>query len=316
MKYLLRIIGILFLILFVIGMILAICFGHRDIPLETLTAKYANSSSSFISIEGMDVHYRDEGNTNDSLPIVLIHGTGSSLHTFDEWTKSLSVDHRVIRMDLPAYGLTGPFPDRDYSTDNYVAFIHNFLEKLEIEQCILGGNSLGGSISWNVALTYPELVKELILIDATGYPTTSESRPIAFKMATIPVIKHIFKFITPRSFAKGSIENVYADKAKVTDKLVDRYWELTLRPGNRQAFVDRINTSNDGNNHRNIPKIRQKTLVLWGDQDRLIPPDNAQRFHSDLKNDTLVILQDVGHVPMEEDPKLSLEAVRSFLADF
>ena len=263
-------------------------------------------------MDGMEVHYRDEG-AKGSIPIVLIHGTGSSLHTFDAWVDELKQDYRVIRMDLPGYGLTGPFPDRDYSIAAYVEFIEHFLSAQGIDKCILGGNSLGGQISWRFTIENPEKVEKLILIDAAGYNYKSESEPVAFRIAKTPILKNMLTFITPRSVAKSSVENVYDDKSKVTDDLITRYFELTLSEGNRQAFIDRFEAKKDPNAHKQIPNIHQPTLIIWGDQDLLIPVEIARSFHEDLPNDTLVILKDVGHVPMEESPQESLEAVLSFL---
>ena len=304
------------ILLFGIGflvILIAALFGYQDISLEDLKTKYAPAPSSFISVDGMDVHFRDEGEATDSIPIVLIHGTGSSLHTFNDWTTQLVQDYRVVRMDLPAYGLTGPFPDRNYSIDNYVVFLKHFLNSLGIKKCVLAGNSLGGGIAWNFTAEYPEMVDKLILIDASGYPSEAKSVPLAFKIARTPVIKNIFTFITPRFMVKASVENVFADKTKVTETLVDRYFELTLREGNRQAFVDGFRMKKDTSSHQNIKLIEQRTLVLWGEQDKLIPMKMAHQFHDDLPNDTLVILKDVGHVPMEESPNQSLEPFISFL---
>ncbi len=299
--------------IFLLAIIIVLLFGYRDIPLEDLKTKYATAPSSFVAVDGMNVHFRDEGDSTDATPIVLIHGTGSSLHTFDDWTTQLKNDYRVIRMDLPAYGLTGPFPDRNYSMDHYVSFIKNFLTALGIKKCVLGGNSLGGGIAWNFTTKYPDMVDKLILIDAAGYPTKAERLPLAFKLAQTPFIKNIFTYITPRFVAKASVENVFADKTKVTEALIDRYFELTLRKGNRQAFVDRLNTKKEISTHQNIALIKQQTLVLWGEQDQLIPVENALQFHDDLPNDTLVIMKNVGHVPMEERPNQSLESVLLFL---
>jgi len=296
--------------------IIILLFGYRDIPLEELKAKYGQEPSSYIGVDGMDVHFRDEGDPTDSIPIVLIHGTGSSLHTFDKWTEELKKDYRVVRMDLPAYGLTGPFPHRTYTIDQYVTFLNHFLEQKGIEQCIMGGNSLGGQIAWNYTVAYPEKVTKLVLIDAAGYPFEAESIPVAFKLATIPVIKNLFTFITPKSIARSSVESVYADKSKVTEDLADRYFELTLRSGNRQAFVDRISQAARSSDFDKIKAIEQPTLILWGDQDLLIPVENALRFQQDLPNDTLVILENAGHVPMEEVPQRSIEPVLSFLRGF
>lgn len=315
MKIIIKSIKILLIGIGILVILITSFYGYRDIPLDDLKAKYAPEPSSFISVNGMDVHFRDEGDQTDSIPIVLIHGTGSSLHTFDEWTARLKSNFRVIRMDLPAYGLTGPFSHRDYSIDKYVDFVQHFLKTLGVEKCIIGGNSLGGTIAWSFAVKHPELVDKLILIDAGGYPAKAKNKdkPVAFKIAQTPFIKNIFTFITPRSVARSSVENVYADKTKVTDSLVDRYFELTLREGNRQAFIDRFEAKKDTSAYHKIKLIEQKTLVLWGEQDKLIPKEKAYQFHNDLRNDTLVIMKDIGHVPMEESPDQSLEVVLSFL---
>jgi pimeloyl-ACP methyl ester carboxylesterase len=304
-----------FTFIFILAATLLICllFGHRDKSVADLKIKYATPPSAFVEINGLNVHYRDEGDVTDSLPIVLIHGTGSSLHTFDKWVETLKMQKRVVRMDLPAYGLTGPFPSRNYSIDNYTQFIEQFLAARGIKHCILGGNSLGGQIAWQFTVRKPEMVSKLILIDAAGYPIQSKSTPIAFRLARTPVLNQIMKFITPRQMAKLSVENVYFDKTKVSEALVDRYFDLTLREGNRQAFVDRLTMVQTSNNLPKIKTIQQPTLVLWGDQDWLIPVDHAHHWHDDLPNDTLVILKNIGHVPMEESPKESLDPVLSFL---
>ena len=302
-----------FSIILSIILVIVLLFGHRDIPLEKLKDKYAPPPSFFMTLDGMEVHVRDEGNAQDSVPIVLIHGTGASLHTFEAWTSELKREHRVLSMDLPGYGLTGPFPHRDYSMDRYVEFMLHFLQSLNIEQCVLGGNSLGGAIAWRFALEHPDMVDKLVLIDAAGYPSESESVPIAFRIAKMRGINRIFTFITPRSLAKASLENVYADESKVSKELIDRYFELTLRKGNRQAYLDRMGVKRYPQAFEKIKTIEQPTLILWGDRDELIPVTNAYRFHHDLPNDTLVILQDAGHVPMEEDPERSLKILKTFL---
>ncbi|MCX2743333.1 alpha/beta hydrolase [Mangrovivirga sp. M17] len=315
MKKLGKFIKLVFATLLIIIALTALFFGHSNIPLEELKAKYANDASAFISINGADVHYRDEGNQADSLPIVLIHGTGASLHTFNVWANELKSEHRVVRMDLPGYGLTGPFANQDYSIDHYVDFLNTFLDSLNIDNCILAGNSLGGHIAWRFTDEYPEKVNKLILIDAAGYPFKSKSRPLAFQMAKIPVVNSAFTFITPRFVVKSSIKNVYVNDSKVTEELIDRYFELTLRKGNRQAFVDAFDTRKNTEAYKNIPSIKKRTLVLWGAQDDLIPVDQAHRFHEDLPNDTLVILDNAGHVPMEEVPNRSLTVVRDFISE-
>ncbi len=304
-----------FLLYVFIGLVLLISllFGHRDRSVEELKTKYAQAPSAFIELAGMDVHYRDEGNPRDSLPIVLLHGTGASLHTFDAWAGALKGNRRVIRMDLPGFGLTGPFPDRRYSIDQYVDFVASFLAKRGVRQCVLAGNSLGGQIAWNFTLAHPETVRKLVLIDAAGYPVQSTRVPVAFRIARIPGLNKILTFITPRFVIKSSVENVYADKGQVSEALVDRYFELSLRKGNRQALVDRMQMPYDTTRIRKIPNIRQPTLILWGEDDGLIPLQSAYRFQQDLPNDTLVVLKNSGHVPMEENPVESLQVLLDFI---
>jgi pimeloyl-ACP methyl ester carboxylesterase len=314
MKFLKKLLKISVISTALIVVFISVFFGYKAIPLDKLKAKYAPSPSAFTSLDGMNVHYRDEGNKADTIPIVLIHGTSSSLHTFEGWTSKLKKSHRVIRMDLPGFGLTGPFPHRNYTIEHYVDFINHFLEVKDIKHCVLAGNSLGGNIAWRFAVKYSNKIDKLVLIDASGYPLHSKSVPIAFRLAKVPVLNNILTFITPRFMAKASIENVYADKSKVTESLVDRYFELTLRKGNRQALVDRMKMPGNTDTLQ-IKNIHKPTLILWGDKDFLIPLDNALKFHRDLPNDTLVILKNAGHVPMEENPDESLAVFTAFLKD-
>lgn len=313
MKRVIKFLKIFFVSIVAIFVIIFILFGHADKSLAELKPKYANAASAFISIDSLDVHYRDEGNATDSLPIVLLHGTGASLHTFDAWTSVLKNEKRVVRMDLPAFGLTGPFPDGNYSIENYVRFIHDFLLAKGITKCILAGNSLGGQIAYRFTITHPLMVDKLILIDAAGYPLESKSVPIGFRIARIPILNKLLTIVTPRFMVRASVENVYADKTKVTDSIVDRYFDLTLRAGNRQALVDRMTFAYDTSTIPLIKNIQQRTLILWGEQDLLIPTKSAYRFHDDLPNDTLVILKNLGHVPIEEGARESLEVVIRFL---
>jgi pimeloyl-ACP methyl ester carboxylesterase len=317
MKLLIKALKYLFIFILTIIVGLSALYWKSDIPLETLKEKYANSDSKFIEVDGMSERYRVEGLAQDSIPLVLLPGTGASLHTWDGWVNALKTERKIIRLDLPAYGLTGPNPTSDYSQEFYASFINDFLTKLGVKKCIIAGNSLGGSIGWNFAVKYPEKVSKMILVDAGGYPMKSKSVPIAFQVAGLPVIKNLFKYVTPRSIVQKSIENVYADKSKVTEVLVDRYFELSLRNGNRQAFIDRMSEfRNKGIVNVKTAKIKDlsvPTLIIWGEKDLLIPLEVGEKFHADLPNDTLVVFKNLGHTPMEEDAAKTVAVVKEFL---
>jgi pimeloyl-ACP methyl ester carboxylesterase len=302
------------LLLIVILFICLMAFNWKnDVSVEKLKKKYANEASEFTEIAGMPVHFRDQGLATDSLPIVLIHGTGASLHTWEGWVNELKSEHRVITLDLPAYGLTGPNATGDYSQDFYSNFMEQFLSKLNIKRCILGGNSLGGAVTWAYALEHPKRVSKMILVDAGGYPMVSKSVPIAFQVARIPVVSNLFKYILPRSIIEKSLQNVYVHDERITDELIERYYDLASRTGNRKAFVDRMKIAIYSDKYLKIKTLTIPTLIIWGKQDGLIPLTVGEQFHQDLVNDTLVVFNDLGHTPMEEDPKNTVKAVVGFL---
>jgi pimeloyl-ACP methyl ester carboxylesterase len=285
-----------------------------DKSVQELSVRWASAPSQFANINGMQVHLRDEGPRDDPLPIVLLHGTSASLHTWDGWVSGLKDKRRVIRMDLPAFGLTGPNPQNDYSIAAYVQFVQATLDAMGVKECVLGGNSLGGQIAWASAAALPERVKKLILVDAAGYRFESTSVPIGFRIALTPGLRWIAEKILPRSVVEKSLHSVYGDPSKVSQELVDRYYDLALRAGNRQALGRRFEqrfTSDEAQ----IAMLKVPTLILWGGQDRLIPPDSARRFAKDIAGSTLVVFDALGHVPHEEDPGATLAPVQTFLAD-
>ena len=298
-----------------IALILAInSVAYSDISVDDLKVKYANQYSKFIEVDGMQVHYRIEG---EGFPIVLIHGTASSLHTWDAWTKELKKTNTIIRMDLPAFGLTGPNKTADYSIKSYTTFLDQFLNEIAIDSFHLVGNSLGGNIAWNYAAEHPNKVDKLILVDASGLPT-NKPQPAVFKMAKTPVVSNLFLYVTPKFFINKNMQEVYADDTKITDDLVSRYHKMALREGNRQAFIDRARMDFKLDSKANIDKlksIQNSTLLIWGAQDNWIPLDNGIRMDSVMQNSKLVVLESSGHVPMEENPEESLAIFKQFIND-
>ena len=284
-----------------------------DVPVESLTARWAPPPSTFVEVEGLRVHLRDEGPRDDPLPIVLLHGTSASLHTWDGWAAALRGQRRVIRFDLPGFGLTGPNTTGDYREASYARFVLAVLDALSVRRCVLGGNSLGGEIAWRTALAAPERVASLILVDAAGYAFVPRSIPIGFRLARTPVLNRLVENTLPRALVAASVRNVYGDPARVNDELIALYQAMTLRAGNRRALVQRLAQLDGGASQALIATIRQPTLILWGGRDRLIPPENALRFARDIAGSRLEVFDALGHVPHEEDPMRTVEAVQRFV---
>ncbi len=279
-----------------------------DVPVEALLPRYANGASRFLELQGLRVHYRDEG---QGPPLLLLHGTGASLHTWDAWTAALSPTHRVLRMDLPGFGLTGPTRTGDYSVQAYVAFLEAFRQALGLERFALAGNSLGGQIAWNYAAAYPQHVTALILVDPAGFKI---ARPaLVFRLARVPFVSTLLSSLDPGPMVRKSLRDAYGDARKVTPELLERYRQLTLREGNRAAFLARAQ-QREPDRTAELSHLSAPTLVLWGEEDRLIPVGHAQRFAEAIPGAQLRVYPGVGHVPMEEIGERSAADVAAFLA--
>ncbi len=286
--------------------------GASSRPLSELTQNYTNQDSRFIAVDNLVIHYRDEG---QGPVLVLLHGVASSLQTWDGWAEQLKDSFRIIRLDLPAHGLTGPDPTRErYSTDYMVSVLDHFMNRLGIAEFSLAGNSLGGYISWNYAQAYPQKVQKLILLDAAGYP---QDMPFIMNMASWPLVGELSTLMMPRFIIGWNLKAAYGDNDKVTDRLVKRYHDLTLRKGNRSGLVDVFRTMKEQSSNpelgAGVTQVITPTLLMWGEEDDWVPLDIMAQFRRDLPDVRGITYEGVGHMPMEELPVQTARDARSFL---
>lgn len=300
-----------FLVLIIAILAAGIFFLMKDpIPLEALKEKYVNEHSSWIDIDGLNVHYRDEG---EGQPVILVHGTGASLQTFDQWTDTLKKYYRVIRMDIPAFGLTGPNATNNYSLEAYVKFIDDFTKKLGVSDFILGGNSLGGEIAWKYAYYHPENVKALLLLNPAGSPIQKFDMPLfsAFRLARIPVISTLFADIDPKLTVEKTVKQAYEKDELVTPEKVEMYYEMSMREGNRAAFVHRLQQV-DKDPILQPEKVETPTLILWGEKDAILVLEQFDGFKG-MKNMQSIIYPGVGHTPQDEVAVESVHDAMKFI---
>jgi pimeloyl-ACP methyl ester carboxylesterase len=296
-----------------LGVVFVAANWAPELTVEDLRARWAPPPSVFLDVAGIKVHLRDEGPRDDASPIVLLHGTGSSLHAWDDWASALTDRRRVIRYDMAGFGLTGPSPDGVYSVDDDVRLLIAVLDRLGVERCVLGGNSLGGAVAWRTALAHPARVDKLILVDAGGYPAHSQSIPIGFRLARLPVISSLLTHTLPRSLVVQGLHNTFGDPGRVTPEMVERAIAMNQREGNRRALVERFRQRRPDGLAQRIPELKLPTLIVWGGRDRLIPPEDAERFRRDIAGSVLAVFDDLGHAPEEEDPARTVTAVKRFL---
>ncbi len=291
------------LLVLILAAVTALAFAWTpDRPVETLKARWAKPPSEFVTIDGMQVHLRDEGPRDDATPIVMLHGTASSLYTWQGWADRLKATHRVIRFDRPGFGLTGPNPNNDYSMRYYATFLQRLLDRLGVKKAIIVGNSSGGRMAWEFAVAYPDRVSKLVLLAPAGYPR-STPLPMGLRIAMSPTASPLLEHILPKSQVRKGLEGTYGDPAKVTNEEVDRNYEITLRAGNRKALGETLRQAQNVDDSAAIKRVTAPTLILWGTRDTVIPPTpDAAEFHRDIVSSTLVMLPGVGHVAQEEDP--------------
>jgi pimeloyl-ACP methyl ester carboxylesterase len=271
--------------------------------------RWAKPPSTFVPVEGMQVHVRDEG-PRDAPTILLVHGTGNSLHTWDGWAARLRDSFRVVSFDRPGFGLTGPNPTGDYSMRFYVDFLRRLLDVVGIERAVIAGNSAGGRVAWQFAVAEPGRVAALVLLASAGYPRMTP-RTFGFRLAMSPLGPLILR-LASKTAVKRSIRRTYGDPSKVTQEVIDRSYDLMQAPGVRNALGATLRQLDASDESALIRTITVPTLILWGTNDAVVPYTDAERFHADIAGSTLVTLPGVGHLPQEEDPGATAASFRRF----
>jgi pimeloyl-ACP methyl ester carboxylesterase len=274
-----------------------------------LEARWAPHPSQFIDALGLRLHVRDTG-PREAPAVLLLHGFGASLHTWEDWAPLLEDRFRLIRLDLPGFGLTGPDPSRDYSDVRAVAVIAALLDALGVERASVVGSSMGGRIAWRFAAAMPERVERLVLMAPDGF--ASHGRAYG-KSPRLPPLLRILPYSLPRPLLRRATAPAYADPAMLTDALIERYRDMLLAPGVRRAILDQVGQAVLVDPEPLLRRISAPVLLLWGERDRAVPVGHASDYLRVLADARLEVLPGIGHVPMEEAPEASAAALRRFL---
>jgi len=304
-----------------IALILALLIGAGvyfytpDLAHDALVARYGGPPTQPIALaDGSTAYYRDQGNPG-GLPVVLLHGAGSNLFTWEGWIPALTPKYRVITVDLPGHGLTGRTPGDDYSVKGMEDFVDRLTAALHIDRYVVGGNSMGGGVAANLALDRPERILGLILVDAAGVtiPGLKQDLPIGFKLARMPVVKYLLLWFTPKTLVAEGLKKSYGNPSLVTDAQVERYWMLLRHEGNRAAALKRFGLAQPEPLNSRLGQLTMPTLVLWGEADRLLPLDMGKLYAATIPGAQAVYFPGAGHVPQEEIAEQSGAAAAAFL---
>lgn len=276
-----------------------------------LAERYLRSPQDLVRVDGVQLHVRDEG-PKDAPAIVLLHGFGASLHTWEPWAQALSKDFRVIRYDAPGSGLSAPDPTGNYTDARSLQLLGDLMTQLGVDRAALVGNSMGGRIAWLFAAAQAQRVSKLVLISPDGFASPGFEYG---KAPEVPAVLQLMRVVLPRAVLRMNLKPAYVDPQTLTDPLLDQYHDLLRAPGAREAMLQRMRQMVLTDPVPRLKTIKAPTLLLWGEEDAMIPLSNAQNYLQAIPGSRLVTLPRVGHLPQEEAPDRALEPVRAFLAN-
>jgi pimeloyl-ACP methyl ester carboxylesterase len=268
-----------------------------------------------VEVNGERVAYLDIG---QGQPVILIHGFGGSMWQWEHQQQPLSAEFRLITPDLIGSGLSTK-PDIEYRPEQMLEYFIGFMDALRIRQATLVGNSMGAGLAIGMALTYPDRVSQLVLID--GLPANVRER------LTSPSIKRALDTAAPSWLAsfgnwlfggvmiESVLEEIVHDPALLTPAVIERSNRNRQRPGVIPPLMtvrDTLPLWESGFAKR-IGEIRHPTLILWGEEDRVFPLPTGEDLQRTIKGSALVRIPNAGHIPQWERPDLANRAMIEFL---
>jgi len=313
MKKALRIILIILVLAILLPLSYAVFRPNLIISKAEDKARFTQPSSHFIDWRGAEIHYTDEGT---GAPVIMIHGFGGSFLNWNKLRDRMKDQYRVIRIDLPGFGLSDmPEPngtETDY-TQQYRDFMTFMLDTtLHLDSVYLIGNSMGGMMSWGVAADHPDKVKKLVLLSSAGYDLEKISGKVA-RFMKMPFMKYFFRKGLPMSSSENAAKNVYADPSKINPEAVKNNNRMWNRDGNIMAACD-LASSTHYPDTALISMVKCPTLIIWGKEDKIIPLEHAYRFQRDIKGSALVLFDTCGHCAMIEKPDETAAAIKRFFS--
>ncbi len=305
-----KIVAIVIPLILVAGTVGGVFLWTPDKPRAVLEARYLKAPGDMMEIAGTRLHVL-EGGPKAGPSVMLMHGFGSSLQTWDPWAEALQRNYRVIRFDLPGCGLSEPDPTGDYGDARTIEILAALMERLGVAKASLIGNSIGGRIAWRFAAEHPERVAKLVLVSPDGFASPGFAYG---QKPQVPGLLSLMRYVLPRWLLRQNLQQAYADPARLSNATVDRYYDLMLAPGARDAMLARMRQTVLVDPRPLLRGIHAPVLLIWGEKDAMIPFSNASDYLRDLPNAKLVSFPGLGHVPQEEAPAISLAPVADFLA--
>jgi len=291
-----------------------------DLSFERLKAFYETPQSELIKTSESLIFSEDQPSTLDNAPtLVLIHGAGSSLQTWDEWTRLLKPHVRIVRFDLPGLGLSSSPSSGDFTDPTEIRRIEEYLKIKKIDRFILAGHDLGARLAWNYANAHPQQVSHLVLLSPLalareGFETRNAQTSIStHELLEMPFYASVMRFTLPKWAVKGWLEGAYADPILIPEQTLSRYHDMLLAPGVRMNLLERLAQSKTLDLEQQLQNIHAPSLLLWGQDDPITPVNQLAFYEKMIPQLKTVVFKNTGHIIQEENAPDSAQAVLNFL---
>ena len=294
-----------------LGLACSQALSDETLSLTELRSAYELPQSQYMLLDGIDVHFTDEYSGS---PVLLLHASGLNLRAWDSLAQRLGKRHRVIRLDWPASGLTGPDPRQAESIDRYLSIVQQLLDELNLDHVDVIGTSTGGITAFQLAAKSPERVSRLILINAAGLPRTADTNPNQSRATLAPYdgLK-----VRPMEYYETYFSMIFKPPYAPPEWLLQMTYDIDRRDGIRDEQNRFLNNFKTGDPKTVLSQITAPTLILWGaGEQALLHPEQADRFQSWMPNAPSLVVKypGLGHYPYLEEPALVERDIAAFLA--
>lgn len=262
-------------------------------------------TSIITSFHSQDINTTYIQGGKGEIPILLLHGFDSSLMEFRRLFPKLTPITETFAVDFFGFGLTDRPLDIPVTPENIKAHLHSFWQQLIKRPMILIGASMGGAVAIDFALTYPEIVHKLVLLDSAGFA----GGPAMGKLMIPPLDRLATGFLRNVKVRQKISENAYYDRRFASEDALYCSMLHLAHPNWSKALISFTKSGGYNFLSSRISQITQPTLIIWGEEDKILGTKDATKFEKTIPNSKLVWIPESGHVPHLEKPDLTAEAI-------
>lgn len=271
------------------------------------------SSSDRITLRGSEVYFERYPccTSSPEYTFILIHGFLANTFCFRKLIPSLQMHYDVYALDLIGFGKSEKTCDFEYSYRNYGALLVEFITRLGLKDVVLLGHSMGGQIALQVAKQSPQLISKLVLVSSSGY--LHKASRLAVAASYLPFTRIGVKWWIGRHKVKDVLKTTFYDDSLITDDMIRAYSDPILEKGFCDTLIGLLRHREGDMTLEDLGKIKHPCLLIWGEEDQIVPLRKGVRLRQDLPNSTLVSFGEAGHQVIEEKPLDVFQAIQTWL---